>query len=70
MITQKQIEKFVKIRNKSAYSSNIQFFTDLAKCGIEEEELGEAKKIGNGWKWELSCGMLTEIEGRMEFKKA
>lgn len=74
-MTEKQLRKFIKIRNASSFSSNFQFASDAEDAGFKVGELGEANRRNkpNGslfyW-WKTPFGILVERFGTMRlFKK-
>lgn len=48
-----KLKKFVAIRNESSCSSNLQFVTDLAAAGLDEDDIGQALRhpSGDGYQW-------------------
>lgn len=66
-MTRAQLERFVAIRNKSLFSSNLQFQIDLEEVGLTLAELGEVQRPADFvWRWETPVGTLTERDGQME----
>lgn len=66
MATKKQVEKFIKLRNKSEFSSNMQFHIDADACGFKVEDLGDVVKVGPGeYVWTLPFGKLREHLGKL-----
>lgn len=74
MLTIQKVRKFVRIRNKSEFDSNLSFIVDCMEAGFEYKELGQAKhlphaqKIGDQYYqfyWDLPFGILVENFGRM-----
>ena len=67
--------RFIKIRNKSELSSNLQFSIDAAECKFKPDELGkpEKKMVPPGlvvWVWENTPhGCLIEAEGQLTLYK-
>ena len=70
-LTKPKLLKFIKIRNKSPYNSNLQFSIDADSCGIKLEDLGEVKKLedGYGWEWDTEFGKLQELLGKLRLVK-
>lgn len=71
-LTIAKLRKFVKVRNKSGYSSNMQFWSDAKHtCGFDPEELGDPIKGKSGhwpaYRWTTPFGNLYEVGGRMFF---
>lgn len=66
--TKNQIERFIKIRNKSGFSSNLQFSIDCREAGFDVNDLGEAFKLEEGgYRWWTEHGQLIERpNGHME----
>jgi len=69
-ITKKQLLKFIELRNKSEYQSNLQFEIDARAAGFSSTDLGQAIKVKNGdgfedYVWETSFGKLTEHYGEL-----
>lgn len=71
--TKKQIGRFIKIRNASGFSSNLQFSIDAREAGFDVNDLGEAFKLEEGgYGWSTPHGQLIEkpngqtklVEGR------
>lgn len=64
-MTKKQLEKFVKIRNASGFSANLQFQIDADEAGFDIKELGDPTKLnGNiGYMWDTPAGRLVELHG-------
>lgn len=75
--TRKQIETFVKLRNKSPHASNLQFEFDAAACGFKAANLGAV--VREPWPnttrpandfdyvWQLPYGTLREHCGVLSF---
>lgn len=70
-LTLAKLEKFMQRRNKSEFSSNLQFVIDAEDCGITVDDLGPVTKVlgVNGhhaaYKWETPFGTLQEAGGRL-----
>lgn len=68
-ITEAKIRRFVKIRNKSPFASNLQFWSDLHEAKINSDEMPEPDKghIGNliAYRWRFPFGDLIEFRGEM-----
>ena len=72
-MTKKQLEKFVKMRNASEYSSNLQFQIDADECGFKVKDLGDPKRVMDsrvkdlavGYCWETPHGVLVEVRHRL-----
>lgn len=79
MMTLNQLKKFIKLRNKSEFDSNLSFMFDCTAAGFEHRELGQAKhlphapKIGDrywSFYWTTPFGVLVEHFGKMRlFRK-
>lgn len=68
-MTKKQLEKFIKVRNKSQYNTNFQFQGDAYNCGIDiKKDLGEAKNENGDYVWQTKFGELRESGGILELK--
>lgn len=67
-ITKNQIARFVKIRNGSGFSSNLQFSIDAHEAGFDVGALGDAvKRDEGGYQWQTKHGQLVEYpNGQME----
>jgi len=67
MMTLAKLQRFVRMRNKSGFPSNLQFMFDLEACGMRVADLGDAKKVAPGiYVWETPFGQLFERYGEME----
>ena len=66
--TKNQIKRFVQIRNKSGFSSNLQFSIDAREAGFDVSDLGDAvKRDEGGYLWATAHGKLVEHpNGQME----
>jgi hypothetical protein len=65
-MTRNQLERFVSIRNKSRFSSNLQFSFDAKQAGFNAKDLGDPVKLGEGhYTWQTPHGVLTEFAGRL-----
>jgi hypothetical protein len=68
MLTKKQLEKFVKVRNKSPHSSNLQFAFDCEECGFTTSDIGDPQKVvaAKGGRvsyvWRTKVGVLVETQ--------
>jgi hypothetical protein len=69
-MTKKQLEKFVKLRNKSPHASNLQFQIDAEECGFKVSDLGEIRVIGDDhfYMWDTPHGFLREHRGVMSLE--
>ena len=73
MLTMKQLRKFVKTRNTSGFSSNLQFQIDANACGFEVKDLGDVEKFTldgfGGYRWTVPTKdrhvMLIEFGRRL-----
>jgi hypothetical protein len=53
--------KFIRIRNKSGFSSNLQFAIDATEAGVDVDLLGDAMKADDGgYEWQTPHGLLVE----------
>lgn len=57
-LTMKQLEKFVCVRNRSAFQTNFQFNIDAIECGFNtDKDLGEPRKFNldgfTGYEWRI-----------------
>jgi hypothetical protein len=68
-LTQKKLERFVKMRNSSGLGSNLQFMADASACGFSVKDLGNATKhedkTGYYYLWRTPFGELIERNGMM-----
>lgn len=65
-ITQKKLERFIKMRNKSGFQSNLQFQFDADACGLKVADFGPVTKHEEGfYSWDTPCGRLIERFGKM-----
>jgi hypothetical protein len=66
-MTRKQMEKFIKLRNKSGFNSNLQFMIDMREAGIEVSELENCTNLNEriGCWWDTPVGVLVELHGRL-----
>ena len=72
-MTKQQLEKFIKIRNKSDFSSNLQFEIDAHSADLKISELGKSKKVitEEGYEdyvWKTPFGTLREHQGALSLK--
>lgn len=71
-MTKDQLLRFIKIRNSSGFSSNLQFSIDAEEAGFKVEELGATKKVGlkqcPAYHWETPHGTLIEFNGVLELR--
>lgn len=77
-MTEKQLKKFIKLRNKSQFDSNFAFISDCDLAGFEYKELGQANhlphapKIGDRYYdfyWDTPFGILVEHSGNLRLFK-
>jgi hypothetical protein len=66
-LTKAKLQRFVKIRNKSGFSSNFQFYIDAQECGFDPKELGDGKKCKDfydtgEYHWQTPWGKLIEYQ--------
>ena len=68
--TKQQLTRFVALRNKSGFASNLQFAFDAKECGFDVDDLADAIKVeGGGYRWHTEHGLLIERpDGQMELK--
>jgi hypothetical protein len=66
-MTKEQLERFIAIRNKSGFASNLQFSIDADEAGFKVAELGTPTKVGlkqaPAYHWETPHGTLIEEPG-------
>lgn len=63
-MTRKQLDRFISIRNKSLFNSNLQFQIDADQAGIKIKELGQpARSMLGGYEWHTPHGLLVELPG-------
>ena len=64
-MTRAQLERFIEIRNKSQFTSNLQVAIDASSAGFEVDDLGPVARLpGGGWVWQTEHGRVTEQHGR------
>lgn len=62
-----QLKRFVAIRAKSGYVSNLQFSIDAEEAGFKVELLGTPIKLREGhYRWDTPHGTLEEVDGVLE----
>lgn len=65
MLTLAKLRRFVDIRNKSGFNSNLQFQIDCMSAGFQPEELGDTRKFMldgfGGYVWSLSMRSGNQI---------
>ncbi len=67
-LTRKKLERFIKVRNASPFSSNLQFQIDAHACGFSVDDLGKVVKLKDGtYSWATPFGCLLEENGRLTF---
>jgi hypothetical protein len=60
-MTKRQLERFVRIRNKSPFNNNLQFQLDASTAGIAIVDLGKVEpREGGGYQWATPHGLLIE----------
>lgn len=67
-MTRKQLERFVKVRNKSGFASNLQFQIDANECGFKVLDLGDVLKVADGYIWHTPHGRIRERHGVLSFE--
>jgi hypothetical protein len=73
MITEKQILRFIKMRNSSPFKSNAQFECELAVCEINSADLGLRKADDQGrsvWHIQVLQKFMVEELGKLCLKEA
>lgn len=66
-----KLQRFVSTRNKSGFSSNLQFGIDADECGFSSVDLGQAMKTDDGYSWRTPFGILRESSrGKMHLEAA
>jgi hypothetical protein len=73
MITEKQLQRFIKMRNRSPFKSNAQFECELAVCEINSADIGTRKADGEGrsiWHIQVLQKFLVEESGKLCLKEA
>lgn len=73
-LTREQLLAFIKTRNASPFSSNLQFRIDAAECGFDAADLG-MPEVGeaDGFKtysWSTPHGRLVEMGGFLTLEEA
>lgn len=67
-ITAEKLRRFVKIRNASAFNSNLQFQADADEAGFSSTDLPEPTKPKIGlYVWKFPFGLLVERNGVLDF---
>lgn len=68
----KQMQKFVKLRNRSSFNTNLQFMIDMDECGIEAKELENCTNLNDriGCWWDTPVGVLVELHGKLTLYKS
>ena len=70
-LTQAKLDKFIRIRNKTEFSSNLQFVFDAKEAGFEVKDLGDVTKIDeNHYEWETPFGTLREYDHILTLTKS
>lgn len=70
-MTREQLLRFVEMRNRSGFASNLAFQVDADYCGFRAEDLGEVEhdiEVGTGqdiWRWHTKWGVLEERYGQL-----
>lgn len=63
-MTKEQLLRFIRIRNASGFSSNLQFASDATEVGFKVEALGQVcRRPAGGYRWETKHGVLIELPG-------
>ena len=63
-MTKDQLLAFIKIRNASGFSSNLQFSIDAQEAGFDVAALGRAHRYEpGGYRWFTDHGELIEHPG-------
>ena len=49
----RKLQKFIRLRNKSEFATNLQFGIDLDRAGLKVTDLGQAFPLpgGSGYQW-------------------
>ncbi|HQV04595.1 MULTISPECIES: hypothetical protein [unclassified Novosphingobium] len=71
-LTKSKLERFIKIRNKGGFSSNLQFSIDATEAGFDVGDLGDPTKLEEGgYAWNTAHGKLIEQpNGQMQLAEA
>lgn len=71
-LTRARLERFVKVRNKSEYQSNLQFLSDCESCGFRVGDLGDVTPVvtenGKHYVWTTPFGKLIEEYGKLRIE--
>lgn len=78
MLTMNKLKRFVKVRNKSEFSSNFQYQIDAEQCGFEVKDLGAVRVFhidgSKGYEWKpvvakvsIRCNIKEERAWLVEF---
>lgn len=63
-MTKDQLLRFIDIRNRSGFSSNLQFGIDADEAGFDVKDLGQAyRRPAGGYRWDTPHGALVEHPG-------
>lgn len=68
MLTKAQLRRFVKLRNRSYFPSNLQFMADCNECGFRVADLGHARPFvldrfkGYQWTINFKTGPIRMVE--------
>lgn len=67
-MTKAQLLRFIKMRNKCGFNSNLQFSFDAQECGFDVEDLGGVQKFtidgfkGYRWNVKTTSGYFQVVE--------
>lgn len=68
-MNRQQLERFILIRNRSEFDSNLQFGIDADEAGFDVRELGTPEKLGKPgetfYRWTTPHGLLNEVGGKL-----
>ena len=71
--TREQILSFIKTRNASPFTSNLQFHIDARECGFDAGDLGMAEVTETDglktYRWQTPHGRLVEMGGFLSLEE-
>ncbi len=68
-VSEKQLKRFIKIRNESGFASNLQFQFDAHEAGFKVDALGTVEKTAEGYRWHVPPhGYLIEEAGQLRLE--
>lgn len=67
-MTLEQLQKFIRIRNRSGFQGNLQFQIDAKEAGFPVSELGAVARTNSGFEWVTPHGRLIEERGKLRLE--